>query len=125
MTVRACGNQRMSTRDHAAPVCGAALLLLCVMWCHPMVAAACPMCFNGDGTNTNAYVFGSLFMMFVPVTAIGSLVYWMHRRIKAQDARDARDLHDNHAHPAGHDALAAQPSRASDLTALRIVSRRE
>jgi len=47
------------------------------------VAHACPMCFNGNGTNTNAFVVGSLFLMIVPVTAIGSLLYWAYKRSKA------------------------------------------
>jgi hypothetical protein len=49
----------------------------------PSIALACPMCFNGD--NTNAFVYGSLFLMLVPTITLGSLGYWAYRRIKAQD----------------------------------------
>jgi hypothetical protein len=50
------------------------------------VARACPMCFNGNGNNQSAFLYGSLFLMIVPVTAIGSLLYWAYRRSKALEA---------------------------------------
>jgi hypothetical protein len=50
------------------------------------VAHACPMCFNGTGTNQMAFVYGSLFLMFVPVTAIGTLLYLAYKRTKALEA---------------------------------------
>jgi hypothetical protein len=49
----------------------------------PSIALACPMCFNGD--NTNAFVYGSLFLMVVPTVTLGSLGYWAFRRIRAQE----------------------------------------
>jgi hypothetical protein len=54
-------------------------------WLVPQVALACPMCFSGNGQNQSAFLYGSLFLMFVPVTAIGSLVYWGYRRYRAWD----------------------------------------
>lgn len=51
----------------------------------PRVAHACPMCFNGADSNSQAFVYGSLFLMIVPVTAIGSLAYWAFRRIQAAE----------------------------------------
>jgi hypothetical protein len=50
------------------------------------VAHACPMCFNGNNSNQSAFLYGSLFLMIVPVVAIGSLLYWAYRRSKALDA---------------------------------------
>jgi hypothetical protein len=55
--------------------CGAGLL--------PTVAYACPMCFSGNGQNADAFLYGSLFLMVVPVVSIGSLLYWAYRRTKA------------------------------------------
>jgi hypothetical protein len=49
------------------------------------IAHACPMCFNGNGNNQSAFLYGSLFLMIVPVTAIGSLLYWAYKRYKAAD----------------------------------------
>jgi hypothetical protein len=52
----------------------------------PLVAHACPMCFSGNNQNQQAFLYGSLLLMFVPVTALGSLAYWAYRRVRAQDA---------------------------------------
>jgi hypothetical protein len=49
----------------------------------PGVVHACPMCFNGNNQNQSAYLWGSLFMMFVPTTFIGTLLYWAYRRTRA------------------------------------------
>jgi hypothetical protein len=86
---------------------------LCVAWFQPLVAAACPMCFNGSDGNADAFLYGSLFLMFVPVTAIGSLVYWAYRRIKAQN--ESPDV----------PPPASIPVAVADVRALRIVSRRD
>jgi hypothetical protein len=43
------------------------------------------MCFNGNDQNADAFVYGSLFLMFVPTAALGSLGYWAYRRIAAAD----------------------------------------
>jgi hypothetical protein len=68
----------MLSLQRALPVlCGLAAVWL------PRAAHACPMCFNGANSNSQAFVYGSLLLMFVPVTAIGSLVYWAYRRIRA------------------------------------------
>jgi hypothetical protein len=55
--------------------------VLCVAL--PAVVHACPMCFNGNNQNQSAYLWGSLFMMFVPTAVIGSLLYWAYRRTRA------------------------------------------
>lgn len=43
------------------------------------------MCFTGDNSNQDAFLYGSLLLMFVPVTAIGGLLYWAYRRIQAHE----------------------------------------
>lgn len=55
----------------------------------PWVAHACPMCFS-SGENDDAFLYGSLFMMIVPVLTLGSLGYWAYRRLKAADERTIR-----------------------------------
>jgi membrane protease YdiL (CAAX protease family) len=75
------------------------------------VAFACPMCFNGNNTNQSAFLYGSLFLMIVPVTAIGSLLYWAYRRSKALETQ---------APPA---PPAVQPGEAQPRPALHIVRR--
>lgn len=54
----------------------------------PVVAYACPMCFDGGNSNQSAFLYGSLFLMIVPVTALGGLGYWAYRRMRAAEARD-------------------------------------
>ena len=61
-------------------ISGALLLAL------PEIAHACPMCFNGNDQNGTAFLWGSLFLMIVPVVAIGSLLYWAYRRTRALEA---------------------------------------
>ena len=60
------------------------------------------MCFNGNNQNQDAFLYGSLLLMFVPVTAIGSLVYWAYRRIQAQESPRTQ--------PPPADVSSAQPS---------------
>ena len=58
----------------------------------PSVVLACPMCFSGGNSNSKAFLWGSLLLMFVPVIAIGLLVYWAYRRAQAKnDAASVRD----------------------------------
>ena len=65
---------------------GSVALVLVTWPLFTSVARACPMCFSGNGTNQSAFLYGSLFLMFVPVTAIGSLVYWAYKRSKALES---------------------------------------
>ncbi|HET8935924.1 MAG TPA: hypothetical protein VFN67_20895 [Polyangiales bacterium] len=51
----------------------------------PTIAHACPMCFAGGDQNQDAFLYGSIFLMFTPVLALGSLGYWAYRRITAID----------------------------------------
>lgn len=79
----------------------------------PGVAHACPMCFNGTGQNQQAFVYGSLLLMFVPTTALGSLAYWAFRRVKAQE--ETRDQ------PPAADVSTAQCDVPTPPAALQVV----
>jgi hypothetical protein len=79
----------MPVTHHRVSRLGAALSVVLVLVTWPLltsVARACPMCFSGNGTNQSAFLYGSLFLMIVPVTAIGSLLYWAYRRSKALES---------------------------------------
>jgi hypothetical protein len=72
------------------------------------------MCIGAENQNSSAFVYGSLFLMVVPVTAIGSLVYWAYRRIQAQS-----EVEEDRSPP--------RPSKLPHVAAapaLRIVDRR-
>ena len=58
----------------------------------PNVAHACPMCFDGNNTNADAFLYGSFLLMGVPVVAIGGLAYWAYRRITTTDRADSAHL---------------------------------
>ena len=55
----------------------------------PRVAHACPMCFTGANSNAQAFVWGSVLLMLVPTTALGTLGYLAYRRIKAIEQSQA------------------------------------
>jgi hypothetical protein len=88
------------------------LAIAAVLSAWPVVARACPMCFSGNGTNQSAFLYGSLFLMIVPVTAIGSLLYWAYRRTKALEAAPRP------ANPGD-----VRPGDASSRPALRLIRR--
>lgn len=56
----------------------------------PSVAHACPMCFAGGEQNQDAFLFGSIFLMVVPVLSLGGLGFWAYRRLKAIDDGEIR-----------------------------------
>jgi hypothetical protein len=70
----------------ATPLLGLSAVVAFTMW--PVLAYACPMCFDGGNSNQSAFLYGSLFLMIVPVTVIGGLMYWAYRRIRAAEARE-------------------------------------
>ena len=61
------------------------LLLGVTAFVLPRVAHACPMCFTGNNENADAFLYGSLLLMAVPVLSLGGLAYWAYRRITAAD----------------------------------------
>jgi hypothetical protein len=72
--------KRLNQTAHSSPV---ALGVFGSWQLLASVAHACPMCFNGNQNNQTAFLYGSLFLMIMPVTAIGSLLYWAWKRSKA------------------------------------------
>lgn len=67
----------------------ASVLFFAVFTMWSGAALACPMCFTGNNSNQDAFLWGSLFLMIVPITAIGGLLYWAYRRIKASETEPA------------------------------------
>jgi hypothetical protein len=63
---------------------------LALAWLVPLSAHACPSCFTGNNSNSQAFVWGSLLLMTVPVLSIGSLLYWFYRRERAFEERTCR-----------------------------------
>ena len=92
----------------------AALLLIA-----PRVAHACPMCFS-TGENDGAFLYGSIFLMVVPVMTLGGLGYWAYRRLKAIDDGMQRPDADS-AHESAEDPSGAAPANA---VVLQISQRR-
>jgi|GEM_PF-3011609 phosphate/sulfate permease len=84
----------------------------------PLVAHACPMCFS-TGENDGAFIYGSIFLMVVPVLSLGGLGYWAYRRLKAID--DGVIRHDRH--DADTSAEASQDS-SGNAVVLQIPQRR-
>jgi len=85
--------------------CMIALLLLIA----PQVAHACPMCFS-TGENDGAFLYGSIFLMVVPVMSLGGLGYWAYRRLKAIDDGVLRPDADS-AEETAQDAVVLQISQ--------------
>jgi hypothetical protein len=53
----------------------------------PTVVHACSVCTAGrDDENATAFLLSTLFMSLLPLTAIGTLVYVLWRRIKKLEA---------------------------------------
>ena len=95
---------------------GAGLIASLAFVVAPEVAHACPMCFSGNNSNQSAFLYGSLFLMIVPVTAIGSLLYWAYRRTKALEAAPPPP-------PTAPEAQEAGSGEAQARPALRLVRR--
>jgi hypothetical protein len=93
-------------------LCGFLGTALIASWL-PAVAHACPMCFNGDSQNGDAFLYGSLFLMFVPTVCLGGLGYWAYKRIKAAETA---------SEPPPNDAGAPPPAGP---VVLRVVERQQ
>jgi hypothetical protein len=72
------------------------------------------MCF-ASGENNGAFLYGSLFLMFVPVASLGGLAYWAYRRLKA--------IEHGGIHPDA-DAPAAAHNSSAPGVVLKISERR-
>jgi hypothetical protein len=78
-------SRTFATQAHWA-ISGAGVAMLA--WLLPGIAHACPMCFGGNNQNQDAFLYGSLFLMIVPVVSIGSLLYWAYRRTRALEEKE-------------------------------------
>ena len=81
----------------------------------PSLVHACPMCFAGGSENTDAFIYGSLFLMIVPSTMLGGLGYWVYRRLKAIDQGwvppDSDDTALEQEAPSGNAVVLPMPAR--------------
>lgn len=66
--------------------------VLALLLALPGTAAACAMCLSGQGGGTGkAFAIGSFFLSVTPLAVIGTVVWVLLRRARAQrDAEDAR-----------------------------------
>lgn len=64
-----------------AALFGAALLALV-----PDVAHACPVCFDANEANRDAFVWTTVFMSALPLSIVGGIVLWLR-----QSARERED----------------------------------
>jgi hypothetical protein len=80
------------------------------------------MCFSGGSSNSRAFVWGSLFLMIVPTSVIGTLGYLAYKRITAIDGGiDRRPHAPLPLAPVSAQGEDAVPSSAAQTPALRIV----
>jgi hypothetical protein len=64
------------------------------------------MCFGGNNQNQDAFLYGSLFLMLVPTIALGSLGYWVFRRVRAMEsASEPPPRPDSEVLPSGEAAV--------------------
>lgn len=52
----------------------------------PAYALACPVCYTAREASRLAFLWTAIFMTLVPLGLIGGMLYWLWRRIKANDA---------------------------------------
>lgn len=63
------------------------------------IALACPVCFAAtNDENANAFAAMTGFMTILPLTLIGSAVWWYVRRIREFDKRDTRQKRGSERH---------------------------
>lgn len=97
--------------------------LACAWLLSSSVAWACPMCFSGGNSNTKAFMWGSLFLMIVPTSVMGTLGYLAYKRIKAIDGGISREPISMANHMASvvpqASGAAAEPAEATVLAAPR------
>lgn len=52
----------------------------------PAYALACPVCYTAREASRLAFLWTAIFLTLVPLGLIGGILYWLWRRIKANDA---------------------------------------
>ena len=68
---------RLATPIVVALLCGALL---------PEAAAACSVCYGGEEESRSAFILTTVFLSVLPLAMIGSLVWWIARRVRAVEA---------------------------------------
>ncbi len=63
-----------------ALLCGALL---------PEAAAACAVCYGGGEESRNAFILTTVLLSVLPLAMIGSLGWWIWRRVREAEAADA------------------------------------
>jgi hypothetical protein len=57
-----------------------------VLFCVPVTALACPVCFAGNGEESRtAFLTTTIFMTSLPLAMIGGVIWWLRRRLLQQD----------------------------------------
>ena len=70
-----------------ACMAAAVVLIVCLL---PEVAHACPVCGQAKEESQLAFIVTTAFMTLLPLTLIGSLGYYLWRRMKHIEAEEAR-----------------------------------
>lgn len=65
-----------------------ATLSFVAVWFSPTVANACPSCFSGN-ENREQYILTFVLLTVLPLAAIGGLVWWFVRRVRAVERVEA------------------------------------
>jgi hypothetical protein len=92
---------------------GLSVLVGCVVFLLPSLAAACAVCMSNDQEDTRlAFILTTAFMTFMPLTVLFLAIRWFVRRAKVHDL-DQDEIRVAHAHAHAHKAraLAATPNR--------------
>jgi hypothetical protein len=55
----------------------------------PEAAAACSVCYGGEEESRSAFILTTVLLSVLPLAMIGSLVWWIARRVRAIEAADA------------------------------------
>ena len=61
------------------------------VWMWPVMASACPVCFDPREENRLAFIVTTILLTFTPLLLLGGAVYWMWRRYKVVVEEMARE----------------------------------
>jgi len=71
---------RSTLSTAVALLCGALL---------PEAATACAVCYGGGEESRNAFILTTVLLSVLPLAMIGSLGWWIWRRVREAEAGDA------------------------------------
>ena len=57
----------------------------------PEIASACPVCFSGTEETRFAFLLTTIFLTLLPLLLVGSLVWWLRRRVLEVQALEERE----------------------------------